>query len=72
MHIAAESGHLDVIKFLGHKFRERVHEKSETSFTPLHCAAQYGHCEVARYLIECLGMDPQDRDQVCAMTRKEE
>ena len=65
MHMAAESGSLDVIKFLAPLFGERIHEKTNTSYTVLHWAAQCGHCQVARYLIETLNMDPQDRDKVC-------
>ena len=32
-------------------------------YTMLHWAAQMGHCEVARYLIEVVKMDPQDRNK---------
>ena len=68
MHMAAEGGQLEVIKFLSRKFGARVHEKTtEGSYTMLHWAAQMGHCEVARYLIEELKMDPQDRDKVCGV-----
>ena len=68
MHMAAQHGHLEMIKFLSRKFGARVHEKTMTtggSYTMLHWAAQKGHCEVVRYLIEELKMDPQDRDKVC-------
>ena len=76
MHKAAEGGHLDMIKFLSPLFGTRVREKDSYGFTVLHCAtegsytmlhwaAQEGHCEVARYLIEELKMNPQDRDKVC-------
>ena len=65
MHKAAEGGHLEVMKFLSHKFGARVHEKTTGgSYTILHWAAQGGHCAVAHYLIEELKMDPQDRDKV--------
>ena len=64
--MAAQGGHLEVIKFLSRKFGARVHEKTTGgSYTMLHWAAQKGHCEVARYLIDELKMDPQDRDKVC-------
>ena len=65
MHVAAQGGHIEVIKFLLPLFGERVHEKDNHSFTMLHWAAQGGHCQVARYLIEELHLDPQDRDKVC-------
>ena len=71
MHKAAEGGQLEVVKFLSPMFGARGHEKTtEGSYTMLHCAAQVGHCEVARYLIEELKMDPQDRDKVCGVPRE--
>ena len=65
MHKAAEGGSLYAIKYLLPMFRARVHEKDTNSFTMLHWAARNGHCQVIRYLIETLNMDPQDRDKVC-------
>ena len=64
MHKAAEDGSLEVIKYLLPLFGERVHEKDMYSYTALHWAAQEGHCQVARYLITELKLDPQDRDKV--------
>ena len=64
MHMAAEGGSLDVITFLAPLFGARVHEKTNASYTMLHVAAQEGHCQVARYLITELKLDPQDRDKV--------
>ena len=64
MHLAAEGGHIEVIKFLLPLFGGRVHEKTNGSYTALHWAAQGGHCQVARYLIEELKLEPQDRDKV--------
>ena len=65
MHMAAQGGSLDVIKYLLPMFEARVHEKDTNSFTMLHWAARYGHFQVARYLIDTLNMDAQDRDKVC-------
>ena len=65
MHKAAEGGSLDVIKYLLPMFGSRIHETTNDSYTVLHWAAQKGHCQVARYLIQTLNMDPQDRDKVC-------
>ena len=64
MHLAAEGGSLDVIKFLAPLFGARVHEKDTNSFTVLHWAAKGGHSQVARYLITEHKLDPQDRDKV--------
>ena len=72
MHKAAAHGHLEVIKFLSPMFGARVHEKAINGFTMLHWAAHEGHYEVARYLIEELKMDPQDRGKVCGVLREEE
>ena len=65
MHKAAAGGSLDVIKYLLPMFGARVHEKTNDSYTMLHFAAQRGHCQVVRYLMESLNMNPQDRDKVC-------
>ena len=65
MHLAAEGGHIEVIQFLLPMFGERVHEKTNSSYTMLHWAAQCGHCQAAHYLITELKLNPQDRDKVC-------
>ena len=67
MHCAAAGGHIEVIQFLLPLFGARVHEKDMNSYTMLHWAAQCGHCQVARYLITELKLDPQDRDKVCGV-----
>ena len=64
MHLATAGGSLNVIKYLLPLFGERVHEKTNSSYTVLHWAAQCGHCQVACYLITELKLDPQDRDKV--------
>ena len=69
MHKAAEGGHIEIIKYLLPLFGARVHEKTNDSYTMLHLVALYGHCQVARYLIEEVRMDPQDRDKVCGVPR---
>lgn len=69
MHLAAAGGYIEIIKFLRPMFGARVHEKDDWAFTPLYWAAQMGHCQVARYLIEELNMIPQDRDMVCGVLR---
>ena len=67
MHWAADGGHIDIIKFLLPLFGARVHEKDDYAYTMLQCAARNGHCQVARYLIQEVRMDPQDRDTVCGV-----
>ena len=70
MHMAAKGGQLNMIKFLSPKFGTRAHDKDSYGYTVLHWAAQKGHCEVARYLIEELKMNPQERDKVCGVPEK--
>ena len=65
MHAAAEGGQLEMIKFLSQKFAAKVHDKNFYEQTVLHRASVRGKCAVARYLIEELNLDPQDRDKVC-------
>ena len=69
MHKAAEGGQLEMIKFL---FQTMVHEKDSIGCTMLHWAAEMGHCDVVRYLIKELKMDPQDRDKVCGVKWEKE
>ena len=62
--MAAARGKLDMIKFLSPRFGAKVHDKDENDRSLLHLAAQQGHCDVARYVIEDLKLNPQDRDKV--------
>ena len=70
--MAAEGGHLEVIKFLSQTFGHRVHSSSATGYIALHFAAKGGHCEMACYLIKELKMNPQDRDKVCGVVGKQD
>ena len=72
MHQAAQGGQLEMIKFLSQTFATKVHERDSSGYTMLHWAAHMGHCEVARYLIEKVKMDPQDRDKVCEVEWEKE
>ena len=65
MHLAAEGGQLEMIKFLCPKFKDKIHAKNLYGRTVLHRAAEMGKCAVAQYLIEEMNLDPQDRDKVC-------
>ena len=53
-----------MIKFLSPRFGAKVHDKDGNDLTMLHFAAYKGHCDVARYVIEDLKLNPQDRDKV--------
>ena len=54
-----------MIKFLSLRFGTKVHDKDGNGETMLHRAAKKGHCDVARYVIEDLKLNPQDRTKVC-------
>ena len=70
MHMAAQGGQLEVIKFFVRKFEDRVYEGDKDLSSMLHWAAHAGHCEVARYLIVELKMDPLEQDKVCEVGRR--
>ena len=64
LHKAAQYGELEMIKFLAPRFGTKVHDKNNEDWTMLHVAALNGNCDVARYVIEELKLDPQDREKV--------
>ena len=72
MHMAAQGGQLEMIKYLSQTLATRLHERDNFGYTMLHWAARMGHYEVARYLIEDVKMDPQDRDKVCGVEWEKE
>ena len=53
-----------MIKFLSPRFGAKVYDKDVDDWTMLHWAADKGHCDVARYVIEDLKLNPQDRTKV--------
>ena len=64
MHDSCMNGKLDMIKFLPPRFGAKVHDKVGNGWTILHLTAGKGHCDVARYVIKHLKLNPQDRDKV--------
>ena len=72
MHKAAQGEQLEMIKFLALMFATMVHERDNNGYTMLHWTAWKGHCEVARYLIGDVKMDPQDRTKVCGVEWEKE
>ena len=59
-----------MIKFLSPRFGAKVHDRTDDGYTMLYWAAQKGHSQVARYLVQELNMNPKDRDKVCGVQRK--
>ena len=53
-----------MIKFLSPRFGAKVHDQDGDDWTMLHLAALSNHCDVARYIIEDLKLNPQDRTKV--------
>ena len=70
LHLSAQGGHLEVIRFLSPRFGAKVHDRTDAGYTILHWAAQKGHSQVARYLIKELNRNPKDRDKVCGVQGK--
>ncbi|XP_068015944.1 ankyrin repeat and SAM domain-containing protein 1A isoform X7 [Melanerpes formicivorus] len=63
LHLAAWKGDADIVKLLIHQgpSHTKVNEQNNDNETALHCAAQYGHTEVVRALLEEL-TDPTMRN----------
>ena len=61
IHVAAEFGHLRIIKFF---VEEKIFEadlKDEFQFTPLHLTAGKGHVDIFKYLVQQCKCDPNCR-----------
>ncbi|KAK3241032.1 hypothetical protein CYMTET_49169 [Cymbomonas tetramitiformis] len=66
LHLAAENGHLEVLKILVESAGEEVKERmmlmeNEYGNTPLHLAAENGHLEVVKVLVESAGEEVKER-----------
>ena len=59
LHLAAEGGHLQVIKYLVEQCKCNPSHSDCEGVTPLHMAAQCGHLEVVQYLTLEQRCDPQ-------------
>ena len=42
-----------------------LHSSGNDGYTMIHCAAQYGHSEVVRLVLDEYNLDPTARDKVC-------
>ena len=51
MYVAAQFGHLDVVKLLVRVGKADVNNKNENGSTPLHVAMNQGHTHVVKFLI---------------------
>ena len=50
--IAAQEGHLEVVRFLVQSGASKDQGKTDNGSTPLYMAAEEGHLEVVRFLVE--------------------
>ena len=50
--IAAQRGHLEVVRFLVEAGANKDQGRTDTGATPLFTAAQNGHLEVVQFLVE--------------------
>ena len=48
-HIAAEEGHLEIVKFLAHHLEDK-NPTDNQKWTPLHLAAQEGHLDIVKLM----------------------
>ena len=61
IHVAAEFGHLHIIKFFIEQNIFKADLKDEFQFTPLHLTAGKGHVNVFQYLVQQCKCDPNCR-----------
>lgn len=52
LHIAAQKGHLAVVKYLATKWPETMEARSRSQHTAFHCAAREGHLKVVQFLLQ--------------------
>ena len=64
LHLAAKGGHINTIQYLAPKMASLLHSTDHQGFTMLHWAAEKGHAEVVRVLLEEYKLDTTVRDKV--------
>ena len=57
-------GHVNVIRYLASKMESQLHSTDNNGYSMLHWAAQYGHVDVIRLVIDEYELDPTARDKV--------
>ena len=58
LHLAAENGHLDIVKLLTVEKHCDPMSQNVFGYTVLHLAAQHGHLEIVEFLVEKLKCPP--------------
>ena len=57
-------GHVNTIHYLAPKMESLLHSTTNLGFTMIHWAAQEGHTEVVRLVLDEYHLDPTTRDKV--------
>jgi ankyrin repeat protein len=58
MYLAAERGHLEVVRWLFEEAKAEAAKPNRKGATPLYIAAQENHLQVVKFLVETCGCDP--------------
>ena len=64
LHLAAMRGHIKTIQYLASKMASLLHSTDHQGFTMLHWAAQGGHAELVRVILEEYKLEPTAYDKV--------
>ena len=64
LHHAAYGGQVDVMRYLSPKMESLLHETAKNGYNMLHCAAQEGHIDVVRVVVEDYKVDTAACDKV--------
>ena len=64
LHLAAKGGHVKTIIYLANRMESLLHSIDNKGYTVLHWAAQKGHTNVAKLLLEDYNLNPNAHDKV--------
>ena len=64
MHLAAGGGHISTILYLAPKMESLLHSPDDDGYTMAHWAAERGHADVMKLVVEQYMLDPAARDVV--------
>ena len=64
LHLAAWCGHVSTFRYLANKMESLLHSTDHQGNTLLHLAAQEGHGNVVKLLLEEYSFDPNVHDKV--------